>query len=148
MSARTELHNDELSVAEFASELVSTADEYTNSLQPNPPHEAAGDAGANAPTANGASTGFDAVMRIPLSLKVVLGSATMSMSELARLQKGALIALDRKVGDTADIIVNGHCFAKGEIVIVDEKTSRFGILLVEVGTLTKDAADRKREPKV
>lgn len=147
MSARTEEQNDELSVAEFASELVSTADEYTSSLQPNAPQDAAADAATRTAETNGASTGFDAVMRIPLNLKVVLGSATMSMSELARLQKGALIALDRKVGDTADIIVNGHCFAKGEIVIVDEKTSRFGILLVEVGTLTKDAAERKREPK-
>lgn len=148
MSAKSEMQNDELSVAEFASELVSTADEYTSTLQPNAPQAADTDAAGAMAGGSGGSAGFDAVMRIPLNLKVVLGSATMSMSELSRLQKGALIALDRRVGDTADIIVNGHCFAKGEIVIVDEKTSRFGILLVEVGTLTKEAPDRKREPKV
>jgi flagellar motor switch protein FliN/FliY len=141
MSARSDQTNDLPSVAEFASELASTADEYSSTLQPTVPDEIE-------PEAVGAvdvASPFAPVMRIPLNLKVVLGSATMPMSELARLQKGALISLDRRVGDTADIIVNGHCFAKGEVVLVDEKTSRFGILLTEIGVLPPDK-DRKREP--
>lgn len=144
MPAKSELPIDDLSVAEFATELASTADEYTNSLQPSAQPEAED----RAAMGGSPSAGFGAVMRIPLNLKVVVGSATMSMAELAQLQKGALIALDRRVGDTADIVVNGHFFAKGEIVIVDEKTSRFGILLTEIGAVSSNLAERKREPNV
>jgi flagellar motor switch protein FliN/FliY len=36
------------------------------------------------------------------------------------------------VGEPADVVVNGRVVARGEVVIVDESTSRFGIKLTEV----------------
>lgn len=78
-------------------------------------------------------------MRIPVTVKVVLGSATMPVSQLTKLGRGAVIPLDRRVGEPVDVVVNGRIIARGEVVVVDEATSRFGISLTEVvGAGTSD----------
>ena len=72
------------------------------------------------------------VMRIPVTMKIVLGSATMPVANLMKLGRGAVIPLDRRVGEPVDVVVNGRVVARGEVVVVDEATSRFGIKLTEV----------------
>ena len=71
-------------------------------------------------------------MRIPVTVKIVLGSATMPVANLMKLGRGAVIPLDRKVGEPVDMVVNGRVVARGEVVVVDEGSSRFGIKLTEV----------------
>jgi flagellar motor switch protein FliN len=80
----------------------------------------------------GPNANLDMIMRIPVTVKVVLGSATMPVANLAKLGRGAVIPLDRRVGDPVDVVVNGRIVARGEVVVVDEATSRFGISLTEV----------------
>lgn len=75
---------------------------------------------------------LEMIMRIPVTVKVVLGSATMPVANLAKLGRGAIIPLDRRVGEPVDVVVNGRVVARGEVVVVDEATSRFGISLTEV----------------
>jgi flagellar motor switch protein FliN len=75
---------------------------------------------------------LEMVMRIPVTIKVVLGSATMPVANLVKLGRGAIIPLDRKVGEPVDVVVNGRVVARGEVVVVDETTSRFGISLTEI----------------
>jgi flagellar motor switch protein FliN len=82
---------------------------------------------ARPPTGN-----LEMVMRIPVTIKVVLGSATMPVANLVKLGRGAIIPLDRKVGEPVDVVVNGRVVARGEVVVVDEATSRFGISLTEI----------------
>ena len=85
------------------------------------------------PTAEPAVAGnLDMIMRIPVTVKVVLGSATMPVANLTKLGRGAIIPLDRRVGEPVDVMVNGRVVARGEVVVVDEATSRFGISLTEV----------------
>lgn len=74
----------------------------------------------------------DAIMRIPVKLQVVFGSASMPVSNLMKLGRGAVVSLDRKVGDPVDIVVNGRVVARGDIVVVDEATSRLGVSLTEI----------------
>jgi flagellar motor switch protein FliN len=78
------------------------------------------------------ASNLEMVMRIPVTIKVVLGSATMPVANLVKLSRGAIIPLDRKVGEPVDIVVNGRVVARGEVVVVDETTSRFGISLTEI----------------
>ncbi len=73
-----------------------------------------------------AAGNLDMIMRIPVTVKVVLGSATMPVANLAKLGRGAVIPLDRRVGEPVDVVVNGRVIARGEVVVVDEGTSRFG----------------------
>lgn len=85
---------------------------------------------AGAPPAEGLSV--DTIMRIPVTVKIVLGSASMPVAALMKLGRGALIPLDRKIGEPVDVIVNGRVVARGEVVVMDDDPSRLGISLTEV----------------
>jgi flagellar motor switch protein FliN len=49
---------------------------------------------------------LEAVYDIPVQISVVLGKATMPINQLLKLNKGAVIELDRNVGEAIDIYVN------------------------------------------
>jgi flagellar motor switch protein FliN len=76
--------------------------------------------------------GHDAVMRIPVSVRFVLGATRMPVAKLMSLTRGSIIPLDRKVGDLIDIVVNDQVVARGEIVALDEEATRFAISVREV----------------
>ncbi|MGE0023621.1 MAG: flagellar motor switch protein FliN [Hyphomicrobium sp.] len=75
---------------------------------------------------------LETVLQIPVSVKVVLGSATMPVASVLKLGRGAVVPLDRKVGEPVDVVVNGRIIARGEVVVLDEDNSRFGVSLTEV----------------
>jgi flagellar motor switch protein FliN/FliY len=75
------------------------------------------------------------IMGLPVMMKVVLGSAKMPVATLAKLAKGSVVKLDKMVGDPVDILVNGRLIARGEVVVLNEGTSRFGVVLTQVGAL-------------
>ncbi|WP_072395296.1 flagellar motor switch protein FliN [Hyphomicrobium sp. CS1GBMeth3] len=75
---------------------------------------------------------LETVLQIPVSVKVVLGSATMPVASVLKLGRGAVVPLDRKVGEPVDVVVNGRVIARGEVVVLDEDNSRFGVSLTEV----------------
>lgn len=72
---------------------------------------------------------------LPVMMKVVLGSAKMPVATLAKLTKGSVVKLDKMVGDPVDILVNGRLIARGEVVVLNEASSRFGVVLTQVGNL-------------
>ncbi len=74
----------------------------------------------------------DSILRIPVVMQVVLGSATMPVANLMKLGRGQVVALDHRVGEPVDIVVNGRVIARGEVVVVDDDTSRFGVSLTEI----------------
>ncbi len=86
------------------------------------------------------SRGHDAILRIPVTVQVVLGSAKMPVAHLMKLGRGAVVALDQRVGEPVNVVVNGRIVARGEVVVVDEDNSRFGVSLTEiVGSSDVDA---------
>lgn len=118
---------------EYVGELGPSPAELEAALGPRRPASSA----AEAPRAATAEPGLDSpnlemVMRIPVTVKIVLGSTTMPVASLVKLGRGAVIPLDRRVGEPVDVVVNGRVVARGEVVVVDEATSRFGISLTEV----------------
>ncbi len=70
-----------------------------------------------------------AIYDVPVQVSAVLGKTSMPISQLIRLGRGAILELDRKVGESIDIVVNNRLIAKGEIVIVDE---RIGVTMTEI----------------
>ncbi len=72
---------------------------------------------------------LDAVYGIPVEVAAVLGKATMPVSSLLKLGRGAVIELDRKVGEAIDIYVNNRLVARGEVVVVEDK---LGITMTEI----------------
>jgi flagellar motor switch protein FliN len=73
-----------------------------------------------------------AILRIPVTMQVVLGSATIPVANLMKLGRGAVVPLDHRVGEPVDVVVNGRVVARGEVVVVEEDNSRFGVSLTEI----------------
>ncbi|MBC8790041.1 MAG: flagellar motor switch protein FliN [Tagaea sp. CACIAM 22H2] len=72
---------------------------------------------------------LEAVYDIPVTVSAVLGKATMQVNQLLKLGRGAVVELDRKVGEAIDIYVNNRLVARGEVVVVDE---RLGVTMTEI----------------
>lgn len=78
------------------------------------------------------SRNLDVVLRIPVTVQVVLGSANMPVANLMKLSRGSVLALDNKVGEPVDVVVNGRVVARGEVVVVEEASGRLGVALTEI----------------
>ncbi|GLR24396.1 MULTISPECIES: flagellar motor switch protein FliN [Alphaproteobacteria] len=72
------------------------------------------------------------IMDIPIDVQIVLGSSRMQVSGLMNLEEGAIIALDKKIGEPVEIMVNGRRIARGEITVLENDDTRFGVKLIEV----------------
>lgn len=83
------------------------------------------------------TSNLDLIMDIPIDVQIVLGSSRMQVSSLMNLTEGATIALDRKIGEPVDLIVNGRLIGRGEITVLENDETRFGIRLIEVMAVRK-----------
>lgn len=72
---------------------------------------------------------LDSISDIPIEVSAVLGRCSMPVSQLLKLGRGAVVKLDRKVGEPIDIYVNSRLIARGEVVIVE---NRIGITMTEI----------------
>ncbi|GAB5389081.1 MAG: hypothetical protein Alpg2KO_20490 [Alphaproteobacteria bacterium] len=72
---------------------------------------------------------LDAIYDIPVQISAVLGKSSMQVSQLLKLGRGAVVELDRKVGEAIDIYVNNRLVARGEVVVVDD---RLGVTMTEI----------------
>jgi flagellar motor switch protein FliN/FliY len=72
---------------------------------------------------------LEAVYDIPVQVSAVLGKSTMEVARLLRLGKGAVVELDRKVGEAIDIYVNNRLVARGEVVVLED---RLGVTMTEI----------------
>jgi flagellar motor switch protein FliN/FliY len=78
------------------------------------------------------NSNLDLIMDIPITVEIVLGTSRMQVSGLMELEEGAIIALDKKIGEPVEITVNGRRIAKGEITVLENDDTRFGVKLTEV----------------
>lgn len=95
---------------------------------------------ASATAAPGATPGPDgkdvddaqkeAVYDIPVKITAVIGTATMPVNQLLRLGRGAVVELDRKLGEAVDIYANNRLIARGEVVVVDD--NHIGVTMTEI----------------
>ena len=70
-----------------------------------------------------------AVYDVPVQVSAVLGRTTMQVNQLLKLGRGAVIELDRKVGEAIDVYVNNRLVARGEVIIVED---HLGISMTEI----------------
>jgi flagellar motor switch protein FliN/FliY len=66
---------------------------------------------------------------VPVEITVVLGTATMTYSELGELTSESLIELNEGYGELLDIRVGELTVARGEIVVMGDQ---LGMKIVEV----------------
>ncbi|MGG6896305.1 MULTISPECIES: flagellar motor switch protein FliN [Rhizobium] len=87
---------------------------------------------APAPLGSALAANLDMIMDIPIDVQIVLGTSRMQVSGLMNLSEGAIIALDKKIGEPVEITVNGRKIGRGEITVLEHDDTRFGIKLTEV----------------
>ena len=72
---------------------------------------------------------LEPVYEIPIQVSAVLGKSPMHVSQLLKMGRGAVIELDRKVGEAIDIYINDRLVARGEVVVVED---RLGVTMTEI----------------
>lgn len=77
-----------------------------------------------------------AIYDVPVEVTAILGKADLHVNQLLKLGRGAVIELDRKVGEAIDIYVNNRLVARGEIVVMEDE--QIGITMTEI--IKSDAA--------
>ena len=84
---------------------------------------------ADPETLNRGAEDLEAVFDVPVKVSAVLGRARMEVGDLLKLGPGAVLELDRKVGEAIDIYVNDRLVARGEVVLVEDK---LGVTMTEI----------------
>jgi flagellar motor switch protein FliN/FliY len=93
------------------------------------PTEGTSFAGSDSEPINRSAADLEAVFDVPVKVSAVLGRARMEVGDLLKLGPGAVLELDRKVGEAIDIYVNDRLVARGEVVLVEEK---LGVTMTEI----------------
>ncbi len=69
------------------------------------------------------------LMDLSLPVSIELGRTSMTVQEILRLGRGAVIQLDRLAGEPIDIYVGDRKFAEGEVVVLGE---HFGVRISRI----------------
>lgn len=72
---------------------------------------------------------LDFLLDISLNVTAEIGRTKMLINELLQLNQGSIVTLDKQVGESVDVLVNGKMMARGEVVMVNEM---FAIRLTEI----------------
>lgn len=67
--------------------------------------------------------GLDVLSDIPVTLELRIGCRGTTLDEIARLQSGGTITLDRPAGESLDLYVGNLLFGSAEVVIVEDRLS-------------------------
>jgi len=79
--------------------------------------------------AAGGAADLSVVLDVPVEVAVEIGRTRMTIAEALAIAPGSLIPLGRTAGEPVDLLVNGRCVARGEVVAIDEE---FGLRVTEV----------------
>ena len=79
--------------------------------------------------ARGTGTVIDQLLDLELPVAVVLGRTKLPIRDLIKLTAGSLVELDRRGGDSVDIVVHNVVVAKGEVVSIG---GNYGVRIQEV----------------
>ena len=63
------------------------------------------------------------LQEIPIEMVVELGRSKLTVRELAALGRDDVVELDRSTSQPLDILVGGRVFARGELVVVDDRVA-------------------------
>jgi flagellar motor switch protein FliN len=83
----------------------------------------------DAPVVQRSAADLEQIFDVPVMVSAILGRARMPVGDLLQLGPGAVLELDRKVGEAIDIFVNNRLVARGEVVLVED---RLGVTMTEI----------------
>ncbi len=75
------------------------------------------------------TTDMEALMDVQVEITAVLGTSLMPISQILKLGRGAVVELNRTVGEDIEVHANNRLVAKGEVIVVDD---RLGVTMTEI----------------
>ena len=72
---------------------------------------------------------LDLLSGVSVRVSAEIGSAKLTIADVLKLGTGSLVALDRCAAEPVDLLVNGKCVARGEIVAIDDC---YGVRITEL----------------
>jgi flagellar motor switch protein FliN len=69
------------------------------------------------------------LLDVAVHVTAEIGRVTMSIGDILKLGLGSVVALDRAVSEPIDLLVQGVPFARGEVVVIED---RFAIRIQEI----------------
>ena len=75
------------------------------------------------------TTEMEALMDVEVEIAAVLGVSLMPISQILKLGRGAVVELNRSVGEDIEVHANNRIVAKGEVIVVDD---RLGVTMTEI----------------
>ncbi len=79
------------------------------------------------------TTEVEALMDVEVEITAVLGTTNMPISQILKLGRGAVVELNRSVGEDIEVHANNRLVAKGEVIVVDD---RLGVTMTEIIKIT------------
>ncbi len=76
---------------------------------------------ANAPDTAAAPASLEALLDVTLPVAIEIGRTQRTVDDLLQLAPGAVLTLDRGVGEPVDVLVGERRFALGEVVVVGDR---------------------------
>lgn len=72
---------------------------------------------------------LDLILSVSLEVAVEIGRTKRKIQDILAFSKGSLVVLDKLAGDQVDLLVNGQCIARGDVVVIEDN---FGIRITEI----------------
>jgi flagellar motor switch protein FliN/FliY len=66
------------------------------------------------------SSNLNLLMDVTMSLTVELGRTNMLIKDVLQLSEGAVVELDKNVGEDLDLLANGKLIGRGKIIVIDD----------------------------
>lgn len=63
---------------------------------------------------------YDELMDISVDFIAELGTTTISIAELLRLEAGSVIDLEKPAGESVELYINNRIFGKGEVMVYEK----------------------------
>jgi flagellar motor switch protein FliN/FliY len=64
---------------------------------------------------------IEAVYGVAIDVTAVLGTSIMPISQVLKLGRGAVVELERLVGEEIELFAEENLIAKGEVVVIDDQ---------------------------
>ena len=81
----------------------------------------AGPGPGSAPSGGGGAGDGMALMDVSIDIVAVLGTAELKISQILQLGRGAVVELERLIGEPVELRAERQLVARGEVVVIEDK---------------------------
>ena len=79
------------------------------------------------------TTDVEALLDVEVEITAVLGTTNMPISQILKLGRGAVVQLNRSVGEDIEVHANNRLVAKADVIVVDD---RLGVTMTKIIKIT------------